>query len=76
MKKLYRSDENRIWKGILGGIGEYMGVDPVIVRIVFVLLLLVTGVFPFAILYIIAIFIVPNRPSTEPREAEVIRDDQ
>jgi phage shock protein PspC (stress-responsive transcriptional regulator) len=31
-KKLYRSSENKILFGVLGGIGEYLEVDPALVR--------------------------------------------
>lgn len=33
-KKLYRSRTNRILLGICGGIGEYAGIDPVIIRLI------------------------------------------
>lgn len=59
-KKLYRSDNNKILCGICGGIGEYFGIDPVIVRLILVILCLVG--FSGIIAYIIAIFIVPARP--------------
>ena len=32
-KRLYRSSRNRIIAGVCGGIGEYLNIDPVIVRI-------------------------------------------
>ena len=32
-KRLYRSRSNRILAGVCGGVGEYFGVDPVIIRI-------------------------------------------
>ncbi|MCL1835705.1 MAG: PspC domain-containing protein [Oscillospiraceae bacterium] len=32
-KRLYRSKSNRVIAGVCGGIGEYLGIDPVIVRI-------------------------------------------
>ena len=62
MKKLYRSTTNRVLWGILGGIGEYAHIDPTIVRIIFLILLLVTGFFPFAILYILGYYIIPQKP--------------
>jgi phage shock protein C len=40
MKKLYRS-KNKTFTGLLGGIGEYFKIDPIIPRIIFVLLLLI-----------------------------------
>lgn len=62
MKHLYRSETNRVWKGIIGGLGEYYEMDPVVLRLGFVLLLLITGVLPCLIGYIAAIFIVPRKP--------------
>lgn len=41
MKKLYRSNRNRIVGGVCGGIGEYLGIDAKYIRITFVALLLV-----------------------------------
>lgn len=36
-KGLYRSETNKIIAGICGGIGEYLSIDPVIFRIIFIL---------------------------------------
>jgi phage shock protein C len=62
MKKLYRSEKDTIVAGILGGFGEYFDVDPTILRLGFVVLVLITGIFPGVIAYIIAYFIIPDRP--------------
>lgn len=32
-KKLYRSDENKMLAGVCGGIAEYFGVDPTLIRL-------------------------------------------
>lgn len=69
MKKLYRSEENKVWKGIIGGFGEYFNVDPVLLRIVFIFFVLATGIIPGVVTYIIALFIVPKKPT---KEAEVV----
>jgi len=37
-KRLYRSRSNRILAGVCGGIGEYFNIDPVIVRILAVVI--------------------------------------
>ena len=37
-KRLYRSRSNRILAGVCGGIGEYFGIDPIIVRILAIVL--------------------------------------
>ncbi len=71
MKKLHRSKENKIWKGVLGGFGEYFNVDPVLLRIIFIFFVLATGIVPGIITYIIAIFIVPKKPLDQ---AEVVNE--
>lgn len=59
-KQLFKSDVNRILCGVCGGIGEYLGIDPTIVRLVAVLLgLSGTGL----LVYIIAAVIIPSRPA-------------
>ncbi len=57
-KKLYRSDTNRkIW-GVCGGLGEYFDIDPVLVRIIFVVLALSGG--SGLLLYILLAILVPR----------------
>lgn len=63
MKKLYKSNTNKIFAGVIGGIGEYFDVDPVLLRILWLLILVATGVFPGLLAYLIAIFIVPKKPA-------------
>lgn len=57
-KKLYRDEENAVIGGVCSGLGAYFRIDPVIVRIIFVLLVLfgLSGVF----IYIILFFITPE----------------
>lgn len=65
MKRLYKSDTNKSCSGVIGGIGEYYDIDPVLLRLIFVLIVMVTGVFPGIIAYIIAMFIVPKKPKMD-----------
>lgn len=60
-KKLYRTPNNKIFAGICGGVGEFFGIDPVLIRVIWLLVVIFTGVFPGLIAYIIAIFIIPER---------------
>lgn len=62
IRKLYRSRRNRRLLGVAGGIGEYLGVDPTLVRIVLFLgLLLTTG--PFApLIYLVLAWVIPQKP--------------
>jgi phage shock protein PspC (stress-responsive transcriptional regulator) len=66
MKKLNRSRNERIIAGVCGGIGEYFDIDPVIIRIITVLLVLFGGGGLLA--YLVAIFIIPLEPSPELEE--------
>ena len=36
-KRLFRSRENKMICGVCGGIGEFFGVDPTLIRLAFVL---------------------------------------
>ena len=59
-KRLYRSrTDRRLW-GVCGGIGEYFNIDPVIVRLLWILFTLAGG--GGIIAYIIACIIVPEEP--------------
>jgi len=63
-KRLYRSRSNRMIAGVCGGLAEYFNIDPVIVRIIAVLLLLPGGL-PGFLPYIIMWVIVPQAPKAE-----------
>ena len=58
--QLLRSRTNKIIGGVCGGLGDYFGVDPVLVRVIAVLLALATRA--TIIVYIVAWIIVPKRP--------------
>ena len=59
MKQLYKSNTNKKVAGVCGGIGEYLGIDPTIVRLGFVALSLLAG--GGLAVYIIAAIIMPER---------------
>ena len=54
-KRLYRSRTNKIIAGVCGGIGEYFNIDPVIVRI---LAVVIPGFGWFA--YLLCAIIIPQ----------------
>jgi len=61
IRRLYRSANDKILGGVCGGIGEYLGVDPVIIRLLWVIACFAWG---FGILaYIIAWIIIPRNPN-------------
>ena len=59
-KKLYKSNTNKMLEGVCGGIAEYFGVDPTIVRLAWVVFCALGGSGILA--YIIAAFIIPSAP--------------
>lgn len=58
-RTLRRSRTNRVIAGVCGGLGDYFGVDPTIVRIIFILLLLPGGV-PGPLVYFILWLVMPE----------------
>lgn len=70
MKKLYRNEENKIVSGILGGIAEYLEIDPVVIRVLFVLITVLTGFFPAMIFYVVSLFIIPKKVHLEKTTSE------
>lgn len=44
MRRIYRVEEDKVVDGVCGGIAEYFDIDPVIVRIIFLLTTMFTGV--------------------------------
>ena len=59
-KKLYRSRQNRMLGGVCGGIGEYLNVDPTVVRLLWVLFTFVGASGLLA--YLICLVIIPENP--------------
>ena len=59
-KRLYKSRDKKVC-GVCGGIAEYFGVDPTIIRLVYVLLVLFTGV--GIVPYIVGAIIMDDAPS-------------
>jgi phage shock protein C len=61
-KKLYRSRTNRVFAGVCGGLGEYFSVDATMLRLIWILVVVFTGLVPGVLVYIIAIFVIPPEP--------------
>lgn len=58
MKKLYRSNTDKVIAGVLGGFAEYINVDPTVVRLGYVLITLFSC-FAGILFYVIAWIIIP-----------------
>ena len=58
MKELRKSDTNRVLAGVCGGIAEYIGCDPTIIRLLFIALSIFVG--SGLLVYILAAIIMPR----------------
>ena len=61
-KRLYRSRKNKFIAGVLAGIATYFKIDPTIVRLLFIVIMIITGFAPMIFAYIVAWIIMPEKP--------------
>ena len=62
-KQLTRSTSNRMIAGVCAGLGDYLGVDPTIIRLL-TLLAFFTGFGGIALVYLIMAIVVPEQTSS------------
>ena len=62
--KLYRSKKDRKISGVCGGIGEFVNMDPTVIRVLWVILSILSTGFPGLIIYIVMTIIVPEEPDS------------
>jgi len=60
-KKLYRSRTNRMIAGVCSGLADFFGIDPTVVRLVFVAGALL-GFGSFILIYLVMFIVVPEEP--------------
>lgn len=71
-KKLYRSRDDKMIAGVCGGLGKNLGIDPTILRLIFVLLALAgtSGIIIYGVMWLV----VPLEPA--PASQEIIDPPQ
>ena len=60
VKRLKRSNKERMIGGVCGGIAEYFEMDPTIVRIAYVLISIFSVAFPGILAYVVLWAIIPR----------------
>ena len=70
-KKLYRSRSNKMLAGVCAGLGDYLGIDPTIVRLVFALSFFLTFTTSF-FLYLVFWLIIPEEPAQDVVEGQIV----
>jgi phage shock protein C len=61
-KRLYRSRSNRMLGGVCAGLGEYLNIDPTVIRILFVVLAFAYGA--SFVIYLVMWVLMPEAPQS------------
>ena len=61
-KRLYRSQTDGRLAGVCAGLGDYLKIDPVVLRLVWVGVTCLTGIVPGVLAYLIGWIVVPPQP--------------
>jgi phage shock protein C len=64
-KRLYRRRKGRKLLGVLGGLADFFGLDPSLVRIAYLIITFFTLGVPGFVLYLTMVFIVPVEPKAQ-----------
>lgn len=64
-KNLYRSNQQKMIAGVMGGIAEHFGWNVTILRIVFILVSIFSAGFPGILIYLILWFLIPEQDPTQ-----------
>lgn len=75
-KRLYRSEDNKIFFGIMGGFGDYFDIDPTILRAFYIVASVFTAIIPGIIAYIFMALVVPKHPDVIIAEATKARKEE
>ncbi len=67
MKKLYRSQTDKMIAGICGGLGERFSIDPTLIRLAVVFVGIASGILPMVAAYIVGWIIIPVAPQQEEK---------
>lgn len=65
VKRIYRSRNDRMISGLCAGLGEYIGLDPTVVRLLFALGAIFLFPMPL-IVYFVMLLVVPEEPVSAP----------
>ncbi len=72
--RLYRSTSQRMLGGVASGLASYFGIDPNIVRIVFLVLAFITGG-GFALVYMLLWLLIPGTASTATEVNQIVNEN-
>lgn len=61
MKRFYRVKQGAVIAGVCTGLAEYTNIDVAIIRVITVILLIGSGLFPFGLAYLLVALFVPYK---------------
>ncbi|MBI5139256.1 PspC domain-containing protein [Candidatus Nomurabacteria bacterium] len=67
-KRLYKSKDNKVIFGVMGGLGEYFNVDPVLFRVAYLGLTFAGAIAPGVIAYVLMAIVMPKHPDAVPAQ--------
>jgi phage shock protein PspC (stress-responsive transcriptional regulator) len=70
-RKLERDEEKAVISGVIAGMADYFGQDPVLFRIVAITFLILTGFFPTLLFYLMAWITIPKK-NTQKVDYEIV----
>jgi phage shock protein C len=65
-RRLLRPRANRAIAGVCAGMGHYLDLDVTLVRLLWALVVLFSGIFPGVLVYVLAWIIIPEEPQWLP----------
>lgn len=71
--RLLRSESDRMFSGVCGGIAAYLGVDSVFVRLAFLLLIFASGI--GVILYVALMILMPSEANVDNPPSDVAQEN-
>ena len=74
--KLFRSRTDKIIGGVCGGLAKNLNIDPVIIRIAWVVLSIATAVFFGIIVYIVWMIVVPEENVTQQQTSVTVQPEE
>lgn len=61
-KKVYRSKTDVKISGVCGGIAEYFNIDATLIRLLWVIVSFMSGLFMGLVAYVVCVFVIPEDP--------------
>jgi phage shock protein C len=74
-KKLYRSADDRMIFGVMGGFGEYFEVDPVLLRVVYAGFSIASGIVPGILAYLLMAIMMPKKEHVIHAKAKIKEEE-